>query len=266
VPNENRHSVSLRVSSLVGSLLLVCAACSVDNRQLELAAAGAGSAGVGGAAQVAGASHVGGSLVTAGMSGDAGAVDVPIPVFDGGADLDTNKIADFRETSVKNPDFERDVAAWLPGIETTVEWNEQNAAGDLPSGSALVASVGIIDPNGAAVALRAVQQCIPISGSKLVIVYANAWVDPGQDEQGRAELDVAFFDSEDCSGSLSTTFSTPQPLAGGVGSWLTLKAGSVSGASTKSAQIKLALLKPFRAESFQARFDNVLVKVENTQP
>jgi hypothetical protein len=199
-------------------------------------------------------------------SGDNGAIDLPIPVADGCADLDVNQVADCTETNVQNSEFNSDVANWRADTGTTIDWDASNAAGDLSSGSALVASPGVIDASAAGVALRAAQQCIPISGANLVIVYANAWVDPDQDEQGRAEVDVAFYDTEDCSGALTTTFSTPQPLEASIGSWLTLKAGSVSRASTKSAQIKLALLKPFRSPGFQARFDNVLVRVENAQP
>lgn len=269
MPSEKGYTDSPQVALRTAALTIACAAlvaCSLDHRDLELAASGAGPAGASGAGPAGGAANAGGSSGSAGLAGEAGAAEQPIPVVDGCADLDTNKIADCTETSVENPDFERNVAEWLPGMDTTVEWDAKNAAGDPPSGSALVASLGVIDANAAGVALRAAEQCIRMAGSKLVIVYANAFVDPAQDEQGRAEVDVAFFDSEDCSGPFSTTFSTPQPLDGGVGSWLTLKAGSISGASTKSAQIKLALLKPFRAPSFQVRFDNVLIRVENTEP
>jgi hypothetical protein len=258
-----------QVSSTIAVLLIagaVLTACSLDKRQLELAATGAEAAGAGGEGPVGGAANAGGSSGAAGLGAEAGVGEPLIPVVDGCADLDTNKIADCSETSVENSDFKNDVAEWLPGMETTVDWDAQNAAGDPPSGSARVASHGVIDASAVGVALRAVQQCIPIAGSKLVIVYANAFVPSDQDPQGRAEIDVAFFDREDCGGTFSTTFSTPQPLDGGFGFWLTLKAGSVSAASTKSAQIKLAVLKPFRADSFQARFDYVLVRVANPQP
>jgi len=244
-------------------------ACSIDNRQLELASGRGGAAGVGVAGELQGLGGRGASggvaSHAAGQGGESGAAAAPIPVVDGCADLDSNKVADCSETIVKNPDFKADVNRWFAGMDTTVVWNEANA-GDLPSGSALVASEGVIEEGGAGLALRAAQQCVPIDGAKLVLVYANAFVDSDQDEQGRAEIDLAFFDSEDCTGALSTSFTTPQPLDAGPGVWLTLKAGSVSGATTKSAQVKLSLLKPFRAKSFQAQFDNVLVKAENAQP
>jgi hypothetical protein len=271
VLNESRYGGLPRACLRTAAWFIAGAAlvsCSLDNRQLELAAAGAGSGGAGAGGSVGGATSASGSSSsgTPGLGGEAGAGEPAILVVDGCVDLDANRIADCTETSVNNPAFERDVAEWLPGQETTIDWNAQNAARDLPSGSALVASEGLIDASAAGVALRAVQQCIPIAGSKLVIVYGNAFVDPDQDEQGRAEINVAFFDSQDCSGAQSTTFSTPQPLDGGVGFWLTLKAGSVSGATTKSALIKLALLKPFRAESFRAKFDNVLLRVTEASP
>jgi len=241
-------------------------ACSLDNRHLELAVGGSGSgqSGAGGNVQAGGGSG-GVAGHAAGSGGVAGAAPA-IPEVEGCADLDANKVPDCNETIALNSDFKMDALLWSADMYTSVIWNEENAAGDPPSGSALVVSEGVIDENGIGVALRSAQQCIAIDGAKLVLVYANAFVDAGQDEQGRAEVDVAFFDSEDCSGALSTSFSTPQPLDGGVGSWFTLKAGSVSSASTKSAQVKLGLLKPFRAKSFQARFDNVLVKTENAQP
>jgi hypothetical protein len=257
--------LSRTAASAIACILI--AACSLDNRQLQLANAGTGGAesGAGGQAVDGGAGQAAGSTNQA-DAGEGGSTDLPIPVADGCADLDVDKIADCTETNVQNSDFKSDVSNWRPDMDTTIDWDASNAAGDLPSGSALIVSPGVIDATATGVALRAAQQCIPMSGTKLVIVYANALVDPGQDEQGRAEVDVAFFDSEDCTGALTTTFSTPQPLDGKSGSWLTLKAGSVSAETTRSAQIKLALLKPFRAPSFQARFDNVLVRVESAQP
>jgi len=242
-------------------------ACSLDNRYLELVPGGAGGAepsGAGGSAPGDGGS-TGEAGHAAGRGGEAGAAPALIPQVEGCADLDTNKLPDCNETIALNPDFRMDALLWVPDTYSTVAWDEKNAAGDPPSGSVLVVSDGVIDENGSGVALRVAQQCIPIEGAKLVLVYANAFVDEGQDEQGRAEVDLAFFDSDDCTGALTTSFSTPQPLGASVGSWFTLKAGSVSAATTKSAYVKLALLKPFRAKSFQARFDNVLVKAESAE-
>jgi len=271
VPHEIRHhdrppSSFAFVAASVACLAFFCA-CSLDNRHLEAASGGGGSsqAGAGGnGLGLAGSGAAAGE--SAGRGGQGGAVEPSIPVQDGCADLDIDNVADCSETIVENADFKADVSNWLAGMDVTVDWDAGNAAGDLPSGSALVASTGVIDASGSGVALRAAQQCVPIDGSRLVIAYANAFVDSEQDPQGRAEVDVVFFDSQDCSGPLTTTFSTPQPLDSRVDAWFTLKAGSVSGATTKSAQIKLGVLKPFRAPSFRARFDNVLVTTASVQP
>jgi len=268
VPSENRSDDPSRSSLTIVALCVAAgaflAACSLDERKLEveLGGSGPGVSGAGGDASIGGGGTAGNSVGPGGAAGEAGSDDEPIPVSGGCADLDTNRVGDCTETSVRNPDFKMDVAKWLPDMDTTIDWDSENAAGDLPSGSGLVASTGVIDATASGAAIRAAQQCIPIAGNKLVIVYANAKVDPGQDPQGRAEVDVAFYDTEDCTGPLTATFSTPQPLGARVGSWLTIKAGSVSGASTKSALVRLALLKPFRASAFQARFDNVLLRVE----
>jgi hypothetical protein len=103
---------------------------------------------------------------------------------------------------------------------------------------------------------------LEVTGKQLVTVYANAFVDAGQDPNGHAEVDVFFFDAAACSGALSASFVTPQPLDAETDTWLSLKAGAVSGEYTKSVLVKLGVSKPFSAPSFSARFDNVLVKIQ----
>ena len=182
---------------------------------------------------------------------------------DGCADLDGNGIADCRETIVVNADFKQDTSGWTAEMDASLSWVNDSAAGDSPSGSALVASTGVIDANASGAALRDASQCVPITSKQLVTAYANAFVEAGQDSQGVAEIDVFFFDAEDCGGTFTGSFSTPQPTDGAVGSWITLRAGAVSSDTAKSALVKLAISKPFRAAAFRARFDNVLVKVQS---
>jgi hypothetical protein len=252
------------------------AGCPVDNRKLEPAAEFGGQAGAatfsqpsagtdsGAGAAAGGTTQVGdGGAVadTAGASGEGSAR--PLPTVGGCADLDTNGIADCKETIVTNPDFKQDVSGWVAEADATLMWDPLNAVGDPPSGSALVASTGVIDADASGAALRAASQCVPIAGKQLVTAYANAFVDAGQDADGKAEVDVFFFDAANCQGTFAGSFSTPQPTDGAAGSWLTLLAGSVSSEAVKSALVKLAISKPFRAASFQARFDNVLVKVQS---
>ncbi len=186
-------------------------------------------------------------------------------MVDGCADLDGDGVSDCTETKIVNAVFVSDVSSWSAEAQlgdpftTSVSWDAGNAWGSVPSGSARVSVSGTVDFNGAS--LRAATQCLPVAPQELVIVYANTNVDVGQDPAGSAEVDVSFFDSSDCSGLSTSTFSTPPPADTAPGSWSTVHAGTVSGTATKSALIELGVVKPFRAVSMTARFDNVLVKV-----
>lgn len=263
--------------SVVGFAVAVAlSGCPVDNRTLHGGVQGSGgqagtdsseppSAGTqngnGGASPIADGGVEADAAGAAGASNEAGAPSVP--TVGGCADLDTNGIPDCSETIANNADFKQDVQGWLAETDVTLTWDPMNAAGDPPSGSAVVASTGVIDANATGAALRAASQCLPVAGKRLVTVYANARVDAGQDPDGHAEVDVFFFNAPGCTGNLASSFSTPQPLDAMPGVWLNLKAGSVSGELAQSMLVKLALSKPFRAASFGARFDNVLVKVQS---
>jgi hypothetical protein len=264
--------------SLLGSALLV--GCQLDTRALELAMAAAGAANspstqpeagapsdgsAGGDATLSGGAFAGGASARSGAGGLGGEAGQSEPTVGGCADLDQDGVADCTQTIVTNPDFKLDALGWTADPDTALTWDAKNAGGEPPSGSALVSSSGVIDANAVGAALRAASQCVPVAGKRLLAVYANAWVDAGQDPLGHAEVDVFFFDADGCAGSSVTSFSTPQPLDAAVETWLTLKAGALSAETTKSALIKLAVSKPFRADSFQARFDNVLVRLETAQ-
>jgi hypothetical protein len=254
--------------------------CSVDSRQLELAPDESGDSGSpsgvsgsdGNAGAGSGSAGRAGSLATGGSGGSsAGAgggaagmgVDEP-PIVDGCVDLDRNGIGDCKETLLKNADFSSDVADWTAEMDATLEWDEHDASGEEgTSGSALVSSVGVIDPTSDNSVLRAASQCVAVGSMQLVTAYANTFVEPGQDQTGRAQIVVFFFDGEGCTGAFTSSFTTPQPLGtDGVGAWLELKAGSVTSLSTKSMLVKLGLSRPSKAASFHARFDNVLVRAQ----
>lgn len=275
--SSSRHGAV--TGALFGLACAVCiGGCSLDTRTLALASGEAGSSSVGGANNPpqAGANNAGGAgsdsnlgdagagASSAGSGAQAGQTGAVQPMIDGCADLNMNQIADCKETLVTNPDMNRNVDDWLADPDTTVDWDTGNAWGDTPSGSALVASPGVIDANAVGAALRAAAQCVPVSGKKLITVYANAFVDSGQDPEGHAEVDVFFFNQASCAGTSSSGFSTPQPLDAPTDTWLTLKAGSLSSESTQSLLVKLAISKPFHADSFHARFDNVLLRTDDS--
>ncbi|MET0792629.1 MAG: hypothetical protein ABW061_14005, partial [Polyangiaceae bacterium] len=239
---------------------LACAAlligCPLDTRPLELAPSDAGGspnggatgnspqAGTGNGARAGADSSAGDAGAGPSAAGSGAQGGQSEPLVGGCADLNMNQVPDCTETAVTNPDMKEDVAGWVADPDTSVDWNDDNAWGDTPSGSALVASSGVIDANAVGAALRAAAQCVPITGKKLITVFGNAFVDANQDPQGHAEIDVFFFDQPACAGSSNTGFSTPQPLDASVGNWLTLKAGSLTNESTRSILVKLAISKP----------------------
>jgi hypothetical protein len=263
--------------------VLVLAGCPVDDRQLlgmsgsdgqagsptelpstELTPSGSSGGGPSSSEQDSAASG------TPPLDVGAGAGAAPAQgstLIDGCADLDGDGISDCEETRVVNAEFGSDVSGWSPDAEagdsftTTLTWDPENASGSDPSGSASVTVSGAVDFNGSV--LRAATQCILVDSQQLVVVYANAFVDLGQDPAGGAEVDVYFFDASDCTGLATSSFSTPTPADAYLGTWLTLHAESLSGVATHSALIKLGVAKPFRSATFSARFDNVLLKVQS---
>ena len=252
------------------------ASCAVDDRKLQTGV-GAGSPGFAGIASddSAGAPEAGkggfpgenaGSppLAEAGMGGQAEPSAPPIATVGDCADLDENGVADCQETRLANPSFKVDVTHWNADAGASLTWDPRDALGASGSGSALLsAASSAFDAGGSN--LVTAGQCVPVSGGQIVIAYANALVDDGQDSTGNAAVYVDFYDASDCTGMTTSSFSTPQPLDASAGSWLTLKAALLTSTATHSARVMLAIEKPFVAQSFHARFDNVLLKTQPAQ-
>lgn len=236
-------------ASLTGAAL---AGCSLDTRQLQYATGGSGHSPAG-APSLPGA---GGDS----SGGAGGGANAPI-MIDGCLDLDEDGIADCEETLLRNATFNTDVEAWHADDEADLLWDARNAAGDSPSGSALVTATGDTAIGAQGMVQESASQCLEVTGKQLVTVYANALVETSQPTSGLAQISVLFFDSAACSGAYVTSFSTPQPLDALRDEWFALKAGSVTGPGTRSVLVRLVVMRPLDAASFQARFDNVLLKV-----
>ena len=236
---------------------------SVSGVSGAFSSAGASMSGAGRAGSATTTAGGGGATAHAGSDSSGGSSDAP-PIIGGCVDLDRNGTGDCQETLVKNADFKSDVSDWNAELDATIEWDEHDAwPSGSASGSALVSSVGVIDANNDNSVIRAASQCVAAGSMQLVTAYANAFVDSGQDATGRAQIIVFFFDGEGCTGAFTNSFTTPQPVdSDGLDQWIELKAGSVTGLATKSVLVKLALSRSYSAASFHARFDNVLVKVQ----
>ena len=254
-------------------LAIAALACSVDQRKLRLGTA-AGTTGVGASDSAGthnGTPSGGGGAAPAhgGASGAASDVNAagetstpsPLPpLVDGCADLDTDGVADCSVTLVENAAFASDVSGWSPVGTSSLAWAAGNALADTPSGCALLSAEGRSDIDGTA--LFRASQCVPVPAGQLVIAYANARVEASAagGDTAQAELQVSFFDREGCVDKSSGYFTTPPSTA--VGEWVTIQAGGVSGSATKSALVELVGVKPYRADSLSACFDNVMLKAK----
>ena len=234
-------------------------ACGVDDRVLQpdTAAGMTDADGGDGASRPEGGRAGTGSEMNAG--GEAAMPPILPPLVDGCADLDTDGVADCSVTLVKNAAFQSDTSDWIGVMGSSLAWDARNALGDDPSGCALLTAQGSTDVDGTA-RLRA-SQCVRVTEGQLVIAYANAWVEASAaDDSARAELQVSYFAAEDCSGTATGYFVTPPSAA--TGAWVTIQAGGVTEPATRSALVELIGVKPNRAESLSACFDNVMVRAK----
>jgi hypothetical protein len=233
-----------------GSLLLIVGswACSIDNRELSLAGSMGQTAGSAGRPAGNGGSGARGS-----SEGGASGAPGPDGLVDGCADLDTDGVGDCTVTLVQTPTFTKDVRGWEAVGDAKLTWDAKNALSDAPSGSAKLS----------ASSLRAsAAQCLNLTGGKLVIAYANAFVDSvSEDERSAAaQLHVSFYEGTKCAGDPSGFFETPPSTE--AGAWVTIQAGGLSDEKAGSLSIELVGVKPDGEAELDVYFDNVMVKAQ----
>jgi len=243
------------------------AACSLDERALTVHL-NAGSAGeqstMGGRA---GSTSAGGALVEpvagadsggqAGASGQAGEASAGAPTFENGcADLDHDGRSDCAQTLLKNAQFSSDVADWSPELGATITWDASDLLGASGSGSALVTSSGSMDIDGNV--LVAVDQCVRVEPGQVLEFFANARVDAAP-EAGSASVTFWFFDAAGCPGDSGSDVYQVPPAVYEPEQTETLTGVTMVPPYINSVRVRLGVIRPFRAESFSARFDNLLL-------
>ena len=154
------------------------------------------------------------------MGGQAAPSSSPIATVGDCADLDEDGIADCQETLLINPSFKSDVLHWTVDAGASLTWDPRDALGASDSGSALLTAASERLRRAGGSSLVTAGQCVRVTGGQIVIAYANAWVDDGQDSTGNAALYVDFYNASDCTGTSTNSFSTPQPLDASTGTWL----------------------------------------------
>lgn len=239
---------SAALKGLVGlSFVLAFAACAIDSRQLSV------SSGASGASSTAGIGS---------FSGDAGqAATATLPVCDYAAELPEGC-----ETLVSNPGFARDTSNWKAEDATvTMAWATEDAADHEHSGSLSVLNSLYGAADG--VASRAAAQCLPTQPGRAYGFGLDVFVPEGQGEglngadyQASAGLSVIFYTSLHC--DEFTLASATSELLEDSGHWAHLEGRAVAPQGAKSMLIRLVTFKNFQEYSFEARFDNVLVRAE----
>jgi hypothetical protein len=245
--------------------ITLSASCSIDDRTLVADEANAGRSNADG---TAGATPSGASGASAapsagaeagGQAGDGGAAgesDGGAPTFaDGCADLDHDRISDCNETLVANSNFATDVTKWLPETSASITWDALDLLGTTGSGSALVTSAGAQDANGNSQVAAA--QCVPVHAGKVLGIWANARIDASA-VNGAGLLGFWFFANPGCVGE-SPAFAVTAARSEETNRTLSLLGVQNVPDDMVSVRIRLAVEKPFRADRFSVRFDNVLV-------
>ena len=230
------------------ALVAMAASCAVDDRQLS-------------ALSSASASSSGGMNELGGSAGDDGGGPAPLPTCDFGAG-----VPDGCDTLVENPGFEHDSAGWKAEDSTVaMSWNKDDAAKNAHSGSLSVVNTlyGVAD----GIASRGAAQCLPALAGQGYGFALDVFIPKGQGEgldggsyRASAGLSVIFYTSKHC--DQFTLGSATSELLQDEGEWAHREGHALAPKGAESMAVRLTTLKNFQEYSFEARFDNVLMRAE----
>jgi len=240
---------ALKGLAAVGLLLAgTTVSCAIDSRQLSTA-------------NGAGSSAAAGTSSLAGDGGDGGAALPSLPACDYGSGVEGGC-----ETLVANPGFSTDTAGWK-AEDTTVAmaWRANDAGENSHSGSLSV--VNSLYGTADGFASRAAAQCLPTQAGKTYGFGLDVFIPKGQGEglegsdyRASAGLSVIFYTSKNC--DEFTLDSASSELLQAEDRWTHREGRAVAPQGAQSMSVRLVTLKNFQEYSFEAYFDNVLVKVE----
>ena len=227
--------------------------CSVDERPLQLASNSAGASGTsaGGSGMVE---------ASAGEGGDA-SVSAPLPVCDYGSG-----VAVGCDTLVDNPGFAKNTDGWTPEEGAiSMSWTDDDAAGNTQSGSLSV--VNSLSGAADGIASQGAAECLPTSAGKKYGLAGDLFIPQGQGSgldggtyTASAALSVIFYMSGKCDSY--TLGNATSGLLAEPGHWAHREGHAVAPDGANSMSVRLVTLKNFREFTFEARFDNVLLKEE----
>jgi hypothetical protein len=152
-------------------------------------------------------------------------------------------------------------------VGTREAWAGDDADGAHSSGSLLVTNFNYSAEASAkdGTADGGARQCLPVTGGKIYDLSADIFIPKGQGDGldggtfiSLATLSVFFYPAADCQGQTHGNFtSTPVDTSD---EWVHVVGSTQAPKDGVSMAVRLATLKPFPQYSFQAEFDNVLVR------
>jgi hypothetical protein len=238
------------MSAAVATAALLVSACGVDERELKLMGGSSG----GTQSSTAGS----GNGSAGGGSGPTG-LDAPPPAV---CNYAPSGVDEGCETLVENPGFAKDtgVDGW-PGANVLIhtQWEKFDATGIEGSGAMAVDNLFWADEDGQT--LNGALQCVPAEPGAVYDVLADVLI-PKQKDEGRAGITVFFYGTPDCNATnvVGTDQSFTTDLVDEVGAWQPVGGRFVVPSGKYSMEVTLLAAKSFRAGSFTAVFDNVLVQ------
>jgi hypothetical protein len=243
--------------SCVGLALVLCAGCSVDDRALLTTEANAAPAGAGGRPTVVDLDTGG----TAGEAGETGRAALPRCYYAG------KTVEAGCETLVNNPGFASNVAGWVAeDVGITEGWLNVDASANPDSGSLVVTNTNFKDDDTAigGTAPGGARQCLRITGGMSFDLAADIFIPDGQgmgfmgSYTSVAALSLFFYPDTACAEMTEGNFTSPAVQKSN--SWVHVEGSVQTPKDTQSMAVRLATQKPFRQYTFEAHFDNVLLR------
>jgi hypothetical protein len=209
-----------------------------------------GSSGAGGSSS----GTSGGGTAGSGTSGSGNEAGTP-PVEVGCGDLDEDGVQDCEQTIALNANFGADVADWEAEPTLIQSWAQESARSNQPPGALRVRNQNVATGNGTMQAGS--RQCVTAIGGKEYSLAVNTLIPAGQGS-GSAGIVVWFFGSDNCAANFIGR--VPLQLLSATGAWQVARGKVQAPSATRSMYVRLVTEKPFAQASFEALFDDVLVR------
>lgn len=285
MPTIARAWSGLFVATQVVQCFALTLGCSVDDRVLSEALAGAGAnggmdadadaagaagrvtqggSGSGGASARAGAGTGAdaGATDEAGAGGEAGAKTTAAPVVCS----DTQPTAGCLKSLVVNATFDTDTAHWTADPGDTESWSQQDADGQPASGSLAVLNATVTSDTGSVVA--GAGQCVPVVAGSIYDISTNVFISSAQGSSGVAGFYASLYPTSDCSGAALSYFGQ-STLSDATDVWssanMVVDTTPQNLSTAQTMSLRLIAQKMFSAAPLTVLFDNVLVQKAASQ-